>query len=347
MDAARNDNGENSRPQSRGPARVLVRRVMLTVGSTLLALLACEGLLRAIGYSYTPLHIVNAYAARNDRRQYHSFEDKHFRSDPLAFWRPREGYPPFNAQGFRGEELPREKGPDEFRIFALGDSNTLGWQDGPDGPGSHWPRFIRELLPASGRKYTVINAGVWGYSSYQGRERLRHVLPYKPDLVLISFGGNDPHRVLISDIEQARQRPSSLWMQARMSQMTWAIWERCSLARRPSSDEDLVFRVDLEHYRANLGEMVCEVRRTGAACVLLTRPFLGTSADPACWKTYGPQYVTATLETAQTNHVPAIDLYARFKDQRQYFADDGHFNEEGHRLAAKVIYDEIRPLLPR
>ena len=111
MDAARNDNGENSRPQSRGPARVLVRRVMLTVGSTLLALLACEGLLRAIGYSYTPLHIVNAYAARNDRRQYHSFEDKHFRSDPLAFWRPREGYPPFNAQGFRGEELPREKGP--------------------------------------------------------------------------------------------------------------------------------------------------------------------------------------------------------------------------------------------
>jgi len=62
------------------------------------------------------------------------------------------------------------------------------------------------------------------------------------------------------------------------------------------------------------------------------------------WKNFAPEYVKATLEVGKNYDVPVIDMYTQFKDKEEYFADESHFNEKGHRLAAKIIYDQIKPL---
>ena len=84
------------------------------------------------------------------------------------------------------------KPPNTVRIICYGDSNT-------DGPleGGAWPAALAEILGIRiehGRRdaYEVLNAGVTGYSSYQGLRRLEQEIDlYHPDVVLVSFGWND------------------------------------------------------------------------------------------------------------------------------------------------------------
>src|SRR4030042_4064367 len=102
----------------------------------------------------------------HDWRRYHAFEQDCFVHDPELIWRPRKDYSVFNSQGFRGKVLSEEKQPGEFRVFAVGDSNTLGWERG-----SNWPGSLGKLLFRENRKYTVINAGVSGYTWIQGARR--------------------------------------------------------------------------------------------------------------------------------------------------------------------------------
>ena len=44
--------------------------------------------------------------------------------------------------------------------------------------------------------------------------------------------------------------------------------------------------------------------------------------------------------------MPLIDIYDIFKDEEEYFADECHFTEDGHNLAAKRILKKIEPMLP-
>jgi lysophospholipase L1-like esterase len=76
-----------------------------------------------------------------------------------------------------------------FRVLALGDSCTfgLGVQDGET-----WPAQLEGVLQVSGLDVEVINAGVPGYSAYQGRRLFEtRGLALEPDLVLVTFGFND------------------------------------------------------------------------------------------------------------------------------------------------------------
>src|SRR5207244_3108084 len=84
------------------------------------------------------------------------------------------------------------------RVFAIGDSNTLGWGE-TNGP--NWPLYLGEILNREHRNLTLINAGVWGYSSFQGLRWFEGTLRFNPDVVLISFGANDAHRVTVSDAD--------------------------------------------------------------------------------------------------------------------------------------------------
>jgi hypothetical protein len=76
-------------------------------------------------------------------------------------------------------------------------------------------------------------------------------------------------------------------------------------------------------------------------CILLTRPFIGESPGPWCWKTYAPDYVAATSAAGSELEVPVVDVYRAFRDSSALFADESHFTEEGHREAAKLIGDAI------
>lgn len=96
-----------------------------------------------------------------------------------------------NSAGFRGPEFPLIKGPDTFRILALGDSVAFGVGTRfEDTYGQQLQRILAERYP--GRNVEVLNMGVAGYNTRHELIVLREKgLRYSPDLVLIGFYWND------------------------------------------------------------------------------------------------------------------------------------------------------------
>jgi lysophospholipase L1-like esterase len=93
-----------------------------------------------------------------------------------------------NSLGLRSKELRPVEG--QFRILALGDSRTFG-----DAAGNEhtWPSLLEQQLNAwVPGNFEVINAGVGGYSAYQGMRFLeKYVRDLKPQLVIACFGTNE------------------------------------------------------------------------------------------------------------------------------------------------------------
>ena len=106
--------------------------------------------------------------------------------DEALFWRPKAGVMEHNSHGFYGPEFNVEKKSGVFRIVCLGDSCT---HFGPDSYPDMLRVYLDEMAPG---KFEVINAGVIGYTSFQGRRLLEsEVLDWSPDLVTVYFGWND------------------------------------------------------------------------------------------------------------------------------------------------------------
>ena len=319
------------------------KNILLVISSLFISLIISETILRLVDYSYTPLNI-KVMGNIHDWRFQHTFKDSHFIYDPNLIWRPRGNHSVFNSQGYRGKELSMRKN-DEFRIFAIGDSNTLGWSD-KDGP--NWPMYLQELLTDRDKTFSVINAGVWGYSSYQGEKRFEESLSLKPNMVLISFGANDAHMVAVSDAEFIATQYASFkpfLYKFKTGELVIAFLDKVISSKKAVGKDELVHRVSVEEYKDNLTKIIEISKKNNIECILLTRPFIGKSPDSLWWKNFAPAYVKATIEVGKNYDVPVIDMYSYFRDKDQYFADESHFNENGHRLAAKIIYDHIKHLL--
>lgn len=309
------------------------------------ALALCEIALRIIDYTYTPLSIEFRGGVHDYRRQ-HALDEKNFVHDPKLLWRPKGKNLTFNSQGFRGRILLDNKPKNEFRIFALGDSNTLGWEKPHR---AHWPGCLYKLLAVEDDRFEVANAGVYGYSSYQGLQRLEEILAYRPDMMLISFGANDAQKVVVPDAEFRAGVFRSAVFRTRIGHLVIAAWDQFVAYRRNPEHRGPVPRVSLPQYKANLKEIIRICKENGIQCVLLTRPFVGPPHDGMDWRAAAPDYVAATIEVGKNQNVPVIDLHAHFadEDKEDYFVDNSHFTDEFHELAAKIILEKIRPMLPK
>jgi len=144
-------------------------RVLLAFISIVATVVLSELLLTVTGLEINPLK-VRSKTVKN-YRSFHVSEDSNFIYDPQLIWKPKPGFGVFNRQGFRGPELPTPKPHDSFRIFAVGDSNTLGW----DGKFGNWPGYLQKVIDADGRNAVVVNAGAYGYTSYQGYSDFKNV----------------------------------------------------------------------------------------------------------------------------------------------------------------------------
>jgi lysophospholipase L1-like esterase len=300
-----------------------------------------------IDYNYSPMKI--EAISKNDWREFHSFKDDNFEYDPYLIWRPRKNYSVFNSQGFRGEELGVKK-DNEFRIFAIGDSNTLGWSGEKNAP--NWPMYLEELLRESNDRFTVINAGVWGYSSFQGLRRFKEILRFQPDMVLISFVSNDAQKVAFSDAEYLHRGKElafyNILLKFRLGKLMIAFFDKFkSLKKDYNKEEDfLVPRVSLEQYKNNLKEIIRISKENNIQPVLLTRPYIGDPPNEFYFSNFAPAYNRSTIQIAEQKDVPTVDVYTYFKNKQDHFMDDSHFTRLGHKIAAALIYDKISSSLP-
>jgi len=313
-------------------------QLALALAAIVATLAVLEGLLRLAGFSATPVQI--QAGRQSDQRTLHVFEDQNFEPDPDLIWRPRPNQSVFNSQGFRGPELTPDKPAGTRRVFTVGDSNTLGWA-GEDGP--NWPGELSSLIARDRAGVSVVNAGVWGYASYQGLRRFTEVLAWQPDLVFVSFGSNDAHWVLQSDKDYDARTfrntgPGRAIERFRLGELLLSALDRTP---QPSA---LGPRVALDDYRANLREIIRRGRTKKVTVVLLTRPYNGPIASDTWWKNRGADYNTATSEIAAEMNVPMVDVYSYFKHLDEHFADESHFTAQGHKIAAAIIYDHVKGL---
>jgi lysophospholipase L1-like esterase len=327
--------------------------------SSLLAILLLFGALEFCARALTTVGLLNYYRPivtvqsgvdSSDWRAYHITRDMYREADPILFWRPARRYP-YNAQGFKGPELPPVKGPHEFRIFCYGDSNT----DGPERGG--WPEQLQALLDRKSvpgvREFRVVNAGVAGYSSYQGLCRFRQeVSEYSPDIVLVSFGWNDHCRALGAPDNRFRSEApminalQGVLFRYRFYLVMKQYAGRYLLRSAPYAGP----RVALGDYLANMAGFLETAHRHGAAVVLLTRPH--AAARDQVLPDYLPAVVRCNKELlgfAGRERARAVDIAGAFGSMpSSLFADSCHFSPEGHREMAELLcsYLEENGLIP-
>jgi len=115
--------------------------------------------------------------------------------DPVLFWRQKGGLDVVfqgarvktNSAGYRNEEIRKKN---KIRIVCLGASPTFGWGVKQD---KAYPRVLEQLLKENSEaNIEVINAGMIGYTSYQGVLLLKNeILKLRPDIITVSYVIND------------------------------------------------------------------------------------------------------------------------------------------------------------
>lgn len=264
-----------------------------------------------------------------------------FEPDPDCFWRLKPnvvlpldrgdawGGRMSNSHGLRSREVSVEQAMTRKRILCFGDSSTFAFGVGFS---DAWPNQMQQQLEdARPGEYEVLNAGIPGQSSYQGRQRLARTLDqWKPHQVLITFGNNDGWRWDgLSDREHNAQGQSagqnSLLNVSRTWQMLMA-WRHGDAHRRATQQQlewarqatwnyfdpqqSWTPRVEVAEFAENLRAMIRECRDHGAEPVLVVWPDQRQLIGQPTWR---PPYQEALRDVARETDVPCLDLVPLFE----------------------------------
>jgi lysophospholipase L1-like esterase len=275
-----------------------------------------------------------------------------------------------NNLGFRGPDLPRDKG-DAFRIVALGESQTFGptLRDGE----KPWPELLQDLFDqhaSCGRKIEVINAGTEAYTLENNLERMRRdILPLKPDLILSAHGMNGFYpfglrRVPEPDEPGVRPRASALIGRAVLSiERAAHDWrdrnsaQASAAALAPMSDAEVMKSRYADEYR----KLIALARDNGADIALADATMSVDESSPREVKDfYGAVFKPIDdIIAANAAHNRMVKLIAR--DERTPLIDmaggvDGiwdddlyldivHFTEAGNERVAGLMFRALLPIL--
>ncbi len=329
-----------------------VLRLVAALGSIIVFLVVAEGVVRLVGLD--PF-FQNRIFVLNRALDYPEI----FKKDHDLFWRLKPDQTVtsrffigrtyhINSMGLHGPDVDLDHtGP---RIVTMGNSCTFGWGV-PTGAG--YPRQLEAMLPDS---FQVINAGVPGYTSLQGKRfYTKDLSGLDPDYVTILFGFND-HWAAASEISDKEQEPPPQWIldiQNTMGELhTYRLMKKALLsAIEPDIDSlysrtEPVYRVGLDDFYRNLVDLAGMVQADDAEPILLTSPIasLKTYYPPghkSNLHTYHEFYNAVVRQVAREQNCRLVDL-AEELDQYEGLFDDPmvdpiHFNEKGHQIAAAAL----------
>lgn len=269
-----------------------------------------------------------------------------------------------NSDGLRDTEHPRLQ--ETFRILSLGDSYTFGVGVGL---GDTYLSLLERMLNdnAQGREYSIIKAGVVGYSTYNERVYLeKRGILYRPQLVMVQFWWDDlgvdrityladtgllstPELVKFKNFAQFRLFLNRHLRSYAFLRRVYITFFKRSLFPR---NIRLGLVADTQTLKAQASITINEFNKirsfckdNNAACLFLLIP---PKEFVYSYETYvkGWNFFCVLLEQ---NNIAYIDLLPSLKEavnkgERPFFSVDFHLNREGHRIVASRIYDYLSAL---
>jgi hypothetical protein len=167
--------GDQKRPRRTSTFR---QKLYLVLFGLLFGLLACEIMLRLIGYSYPIFYTTDYYRGFALRPGI----EGHYQREGASYVR-------INSDGQRDREHSKTKPADTVRIAVLGDSFAEAMHVPMEQ--TFWSlmeRKLEECNAFSGKHVEVMNFGVSGYGTAHELMTLRQkVWDYSPDIVMLTF----------------------------------------------------------------------------------------------------------------------------------------------------------------
>jgi lysophospholipase L1-like esterase len=273
--------------------------------------------------------------------------------DDRMFWSLRPSMPPTVIEGRIG---PIDKlrftvsttasgwrttppAPDARRtVVAIGDSCTFGI--GVD-DAQAYPALLQQLMPGT----RCINAGVPGYTAFQGRRVLEaHLAAWHPDAVTIAFGFNDiadwdAH----SDLEHAASVPVTLgpFERSRLVQLARHAVATAKRKDEPPPDPSTRRpRLNTTEFADELRAIIRLCRDAGATPVLI--------AWPARYEVEGRMMIPhhdVVRAVAASEGVTLVDPLTTFRTLggTALFVDVIHANPVGNRIVAELVKQALGP----
>ena len=255
--------------------------------------------------------------------------------DRTLLWKPKSDYEEgsirISRAGFR--EAPGTHDPARYPIACMGNSATFGYTT-PDF-GETYPALLESLLTRLDCPDApeVLNAGIVGYSSEQGRRLYElAVRPESPRVVTLLFGYNDHHLSASTDAEKMRVMENRIAVTSPLHRVfVYRALRKVILGSLPEPElRDVTPRVSPDRFRENISALVRSIHADGAVPILLTIP-------------------TRPSVPLVENPIPVIDRDGRRRWANQFRWLMQKLPEEARRPVARLIFanEELTPDLLR